>query len=300
MNSSIRTGVYLAIFAYSFWAVSPIYFKVMAEIAPFELLAHRVIWSFLLTLPIISLSGRMSALKSALHNTKSLKYLIITTLLIGANWAIYIWAINANRMLSASLGYYINPLIYILLGLLFFQEKLTHTQKFAAALCLLAVGFEVVQFGRLPYIALGLAITFGLYGMVRKKLGIDSLIGMALETGLMLPLAVIYLWVSDSPTTALFQNEWSLNGLLFLAGPVTMIPLLCFAAAANRISMTALGFFQYIGPSGMFLLAIVIYNEPLSPSRLITFSIVWFALVLLVAQKLHQLRNTTPTKGYSL
>lgn len=282
MPNTTRDGVLFAISAYSFWAIAPIYFKWVSAVSPAEVLSHRVIWSFILTIGIILATRRLTALLIALKSRKTRLYLLATTLLIGVNWSVFIWAINSNQMLSASLGYYINPLIYIMLGMFFFAEKLDVVKKIAAGLCIVAVGFEVIQFGEFPTIALGLAVTFGLYGLVRKKLGVDSLVGMALETGLMMPLAIAYVVFADSPTTNLFQNSASLNLLLFMAGPVTMIPLLCFAAAANRISLTALGFFQYIGPSGMFILAVFVYGEPLSTEKLTTFVIIWFALVLLV------------------
>lgn len=288
MRNTTRDGVLFAISAYTFWAFAPVYFKWVSAVNPAEVLSHRIIWSFILTIGIILATRRLPAVLIALKSRKTRLYLLATTLLIGLNWSIFIWAINSNQMLSASLGYYINPLIYIMLGMFFFAEKLDNVKKIAAGLCIVAVGFEVIQFGEFPTIALGLATTFGAYGLIRKKLGVDSLVGMVLETGLMLPLAFAYIAFSDSPTTNLLENSANLNLLLFMAGPVTMIPLLCFAAAANRISLTALGFFQYIGPSGMFLLAVFVYGEPLSVEKLTTFIIIWCALALLVWDTVRQ------------
>ncbi|MDN3650183.1 EamA family transporter RarD [Reinekea marina] len=282
MPSHQNQGVIFALVAYTFWAFAPIYFKLIDQVPATEILTHRVIWSLLITLIIIALTNRKAALLEALKSSKTRKYLLLTTLLIGGNWGVFIWSVNDNRMLDASLGYYINPLINIILGMLFFAERLDRPQIIAAALCVIAVGFELIQFGKVPWVALFLATSFALYGFFRKKLGVDSFVGMALETGLLLPIfAVYFLWMPHT-TLNLTENSTSLNALLVLAGPVTMIPLLCFAAAANRISLSALGFFQYIGPSGMFLLAVFVYDEPFSTEKLITFSIIWSALAILI------------------
>lgn len=282
MHPTTRSGILFALAAYSLWAIAPVYFKQLGHIPALEILSHRVLWSLLLTLLIIVLLKKRTALMTAVKSKRTRRYLLLTTLLIGANWGVFIWAVNANRMLDASLGYYINPLINILLGMVYFAERLDRAQKIAAILCLVAVVMEIINFGKLPWIALFLATTFALYGLFRKKLGADSFVGMALETGLMIPLALLYFAMATSQTASLVNNSASLNFLLFLAGPVTMVPLLCFAAAANRISMTALGFFQYIGPSGMFLLAVFVYGETLTPARLTTFAIIWVALAILV------------------
>ena len=286
MERHKKQGVILALAAYGLWAIAPIYFKWIKHIGAFEILAHRVLWSLLLTLIIILFTKRLPALVAALLSRKIRIYLFASTCLIGINWGIFIWAVNSNHLLSASLGYYINPLVNIFLGMIFFAERLGRVQKLAALLCIGAVSFEIWQFGKLPWIALILAVSFGLYGLVRKKLAVDSFVGMALETGLLLPLAVGYLLLSGTNSLT-FDNASVLSlGQLFLAGPITMIPLLCFAAAANRISLTALGFFQYLGPTGMLLLAVYVYGEPLTPEKLTTFTIIWFALALLIGENL--------------
>jgi chloramphenicol-sensitive protein RarD len=291
MSQQIRQGVFFALAAYGLWAIAPVYFKATSHISPFEILSHRIVWSLLLTLIIIAAIKGRHRLVDALSDARTRWYLLVSTCLIGANWGIFIWAVSTDQMLSASLGYYINPLINIFLGMIFFQERLNPFQTVAAGLCIAAVGFEIWQFGRLPWVALVLATTFGLYGLVRKKIGVDSFTGMALETGFLLPAALIYLVFSTSQTASFLDNSISTNLLLALAGPVTMVPLLCFAAAANRISLTALGFFQYIGPSGMFLLAVFVYGEPLSLSKLVTFAIIWTALLILVIDSVRNLRR---------
>lgn len=294
MDNTARNGALYALTAYSLWAIAPMYFKVMQAVPAIEILANRVIWSFLLTLGMVLLMKKRHVLISTLKSRRARWALLASTLLIGFNWGLFIWAVNANYMLSASLGYYINPLINILFGMIFFKDKLGKVRTLAATLCLVAVLFEVIQFGRLPWIALMLATSFALYGLVRKKLGVDSFTGMTLETGLLLPAALVYLWFSTTPTSNHLDNSLTINLLLFASGPITMVPLMCFAAAANRISLTALGFFQYIAPSGMFLLAVFVYGETLSTEKLITFALIWTALAILSIDSLYGLRRRKP------
>ncbi|MGO2354201.1 MAG: EamA family transporter RarD [Marinomonas foliarum] len=296
MHTSSRSGIFYALTAFTLWAIAPIYFKEMSFVPATEILAHRVIWSCVLVLVLILLLRYTDALKKVLHSPKTLMAMLISTLLIGLNWGTFIWAVQNNKMLSASLGYYINPLISILLGVIFFKDKLDKVRKAAVVLCFCAVVFEVIQFGSLPWIALILAITFGFYGLVRKKIAVDSFTGMAIETAIMLPLALAYLVLSPSPSANMFENSANVNWLLFAAGPVTMVPLMCFAAAANRVSMVTLGFFQYIGPTGMFFLAVFLYDEPLSPEKLTTFVLIWSALAMLIVDSVRRLRKAKATK----
>lgn len=291
MQTSSRSGIFYALTAFTLWAIAPIYFKEMSFVPATEILAHRVIWSCILVLVLIVILRYTEALKTVLQSRKVLLAMLGSTLLIGLNWGTFIWAVQNNKMLSASLGYYINPLISILLGVIFFKETLDRVKKAAVALCFCAVVFEVIQFGSLPWIALILAISFGFYGLIRKKIAVDSFTGMAIETAFMLPIALIYLVLSTSPTANMFDNSATINWLLFAAGPVTMVPLMCFAAAANRVSMVTLGFFQYIGPTGMFFLAVFLYDEPLSPEKLTTFVLIWSALAMLIFDSVRRLRH---------
>jgi chloramphenicol-sensitive protein RarD len=291
MQSSSRSGIFYALTAFTLWAIAPIYFKEMSFVPATEILAHRVIWSCLIVLVLIILLRYTNALKTVLRSPKTLMAMLVSTILIGVNWGTFIWAIQNNQMLSASLGYYINPLISILLGVIFFKEKLDRVRKAAVVLGFCAVVFEVIQFGSLPWVALSLAITFGFYGLVRKKVAVDSFTGMAIETAILLPFALLYLMMSDSPTANIFENNASVNWLLFAAGPVTMVPLMCFAAAANRVSLVTLGFFQYIGPTGMFFLAVFLYDEPLSVEKLTTFVLIWSALAMLIVDSIRRLRK---------
>ena len=208
-------------------------------------------------------------------------YLLATAVLVGTNWLIFIWAIHANKMLDASLGYYINPLFNVLLGMLFLGERLRKLQWLAVTLAACGVLVQLLIFGSVPLIAIVLATTFGLYGLLRKKVSVDAKTGLFIETVVMLPAALIYLlFITDTPTSNLLNNTWQLNTLLVSAGIITTLPLLCFTGAATRLKLSTLGFFQYIGPSLMFLLATLIYGEAFTLDKAITFAFIWSALLI--------------------
>lgn len=281
VSSSQRQGVIYALCAYTLWGIAPIYFKALAAVPAAEILTHRVIWSCALLLILVLISAQWHKVQIILRKPKVLLSLTLTATIIGGNWLLFIWAINNHHMLDASLGYYINPLFNVLLGMLFLNERLRRLQWIAVALALVGVAIQLFVFGSLPWIALVLASTFALYGLLRKKLALDALTGLWLETLIMLPAAAFYLWgIADSSTSHLSQNSWQINALLLAAGAVTTAPLLCFTAAATRLNLSTLGFFQYIGPSLMFLLAITLYGEPLMADKVLTFVCIWSALLL--------------------
>lgn len=278
--SSVRSGVIFAICAYTMWGIAPLYFKALAAVPPVEILVHRVVWSVvLLTFLIVGLR-HIGKVKTAMKNTRVLITLMVASTLLAGNWFLYIWAVNNDYILEASLGYYINPLINVFLGRLFLGETLRMTQKVAVGIAVLGVLIMIFNFGYLPWIALTLAVSFSIYGLLRKQVSVDSLPGLFIETLFLLPAAVIYWIFFATQASNLSTNDTSLNVLLLLAGVVTTAPLLCFTAAARRIRYSTLGFFQYIGPSLMFILAVTLYNEPLSTGRLVTFCFVWTALAL--------------------
>lgn len=222
-------------------------------------------------------------------------YLITTSLLVGSNWLIFIWAVNANHMLDASLGYYINPLLNVVLGMLFLGERLRKLQWVAVALAAIGVTIQLVVFGSVPVVAIALATTFGFYGLLRKKVALDAQTGLFIETLVMLPAAAIYLlFIADSATSNMATNPTSLNILLVAAGVITTLPLLCFTGAATRLKLSTLGFFQYIGPSLMLLLAVLVYGEAFTSDKAITFAFIWGALVLFSFDGLTYKRKLTP------
>ncbi|MEW7866718.1 EamA family transporter RarD [Aeromonas diversa] len=288
-----RQGVIFALSAYTLWGLAPIYFKLISQVPAGEILTHRVIWSFVLLLVLVLLKRQWPRVQAVLKRPRQLALLTLTSTLVGGNWLLFIWAINNGHMLDASLGYYINPLFNVVLGLWFLGERLRRLQWAAVALAALGVVVQLVAFGSLPWIALVLASTFAFYGLIRKKLALDALTGLLLETLIMLPAAAIYLWgIADSPTSHLGTNPASLNLLLIAAGLVTTVPLLCFTAAATRLKLSTLGFFQYIGPSLMFILAVTQYGEPLLIDKTVTFACIWSALVLFSLDGLRSSRKS--------
>lgn len=291
-SQQVKKGIFFALGAYLLWGIAPIYFKQLTAVAPLEILAHRVVWSFLLLTLLLHVTHQWRAVRQILRSGKTAFLLLITSLLVGSNWLIFIWAISQNHMLDASLGYFINPIINIILGMVFLQERLRKLQWFAVTLATLGVGIQLVIFGSIPIVAIALAATFGFYGLLRKKIMVDAQTGLFIETLVLFPAAAIYLlWFAESPTSHMLNNSLWLDFLLFSAGIVTTIPLLCFAGAAKRLRLSTLGFFQYIGPSIMFILATVMYGEPFSMDKAITFAFIWSALIVF---SLDGLKNNRP------
>ncbi|WP_239692492.1 EamA family transporter RarD [Microbulbifer mangrovi] len=296
-TDSAAAGLLAGLGAYLIWGFAPLYFKLLGGLSAPEILAHRSIWSLLLALILLAVLGKLHGLKAVLSSRKAMLALLVSTALISTNWLIFIWAVVNDHLLDASLGYYINPLISVLLGVMVLGEKLRPLQWIAVALAALGIGYELWQFGSLPLVALGVALTFGFYGLVRKKTPVDSLTGMTVETLFLLPLAVGFLFWTSSPTSNLLNNSWELNGLLLLAGPITLTPLLLFNIAARRLNLSTLGFLQYLGPTLMFFLAVLLYNEPFDKAKLVTFIFVWTALgfysadALVLRRKRRRLRN---------
>ncbi|WP_440488995.1 EamA family transporter RarD [Serratia nevei] len=287
-----RQGIFFALAAYFMWGIAPAYFKLIQQVPADEILTHRIIWSFFFMLALITLGRSWPKVRAACQNRKRLLLLAVTALLIGGNWLLFIWAVNNHHMLEASLGYFINPLVNVLLGMLFLDERFRRMQWVAVALAFTGVLVQLWQFGSLPIIGLGLAFSFAFYGLLRKKIAIDAQTGMLIETLWLLPVAAAYLFLfADSPTSHLSANPWSLNLLLVAAGIVTTVPLLCFTAAATRLRLSTLGFFQYLGPTLMFLLAVTFYGETVGQDKLVTFGFIWAALILFTLDALYTQRK---------
>ena len=284
-----RKGVLLAVCAYVIWGIAPLYFKLLTQVSPLEILMHRVIWSFVFMIVLMQFIGGFGRLRLVLKHPKQISVLIVTSILIAANWLIFIWAINNDHMLDASLGYFINPLFNVLLGMLFLGERLRKMQWVAVTLAFMGVLLQLISFGSIPLVSLALAASFGFYGLLRKKVNVDAKTGLLIETALLLPVALGYLLLTlDSSATSMLVNSLNLNLSLIAAGIVTTIPLLCFAGAAVRIPFSILGFFQYIGPSIMFILAVKLFNEPFDMEKGITFGFIWLALLVFVGDMLTQ------------
>ncbi|EMH4165262.1 EamA family transporter RarD [Pluralibacter gergoviae] len=288
-----RQGVLLALAAYFIWGIAPAYFKFIDYVPADEIITHRIIWSFFFMIVLISASRQWSGLKRLWQTPKKILLLALSAVLIGGNWLLFIWAVNNHHMLEASLGYFINPLVNIVLGMLFLGERFRRMQWLAVALAACGVLVQLWTFGSLPIIGLGLAFSFAFYGLIRKKIAVDAQTGMLIETLWLLPVAAIYLFgIADSPTSHMGHNPWSLNLLLIAAGIVTTVPLLCFTGAATKLRLSTLGFFQYIGPTLMFLLAVLFYGETPGADKMVTFTFIWVALAVFVMDAVYTLRRT--------
>jgi len=275
-----KLGGIFAASAYSLWGLAPLYFKQIDYIPAAEILIHRIVWSFLLLFIVLLALKQGSKVVTLLRQPKTLGWLLLSAVLLGGNWGLFIWAVNNHHMLDASLGYYINPLLNVLLGMLFLGERLRKLQWAAVALACSGVLIQLITFGSVPWIALTLASSFAIYGLMRKKLAVDAISGLFYESLLLLPVALWYWWqYADSSAVNLLQNTASLNAYLIAAGLVTTVPLLCFIAGARRLQLSTMGFFQYIGPSCMFVFGVWLYHEPLAAERLVTFGLIWLALL---------------------
>jgi len=283
LSSEHNKGIALALCAYTIWGFAPLYFKLLDHVSATEILLHRVLWSFVFVIFLTAVLGGFSRLRQLLKQPKKLAILTLTSVLIAGNWLLFIWAINNDHMLDASLGYFINPLVNVMLAMAFLGERLRKLQWVAVALATTGVLVQLISFGSIPLVSLGLAVSFGLYALLRKMVNVDAKTGLLVETAILFPMALIYLFTNvGGSLTHMLDNDLSQNLLLIAAGVVTTIPLLCFSAAAVRIPLTMLGFFQYLGPSIMFIMAITVFNEPFDLKNCITFGFIWAALGLFI------------------
>ena len=276
----MNRGVLFAICAYGIWGILPIYWKTIDLVPASQILSHRIIWSFVFLSIIILFKKEVSAFYLAIKSKKTLAIFSIASVLISINWLTYIWGVNAGYIVETSLGYFINPLVSVLFGVLFLKERLRSLQWIPIALAAMGVLYLTISYGALPWIALVLAFTFGLYGLIKKITPVNSLHGLSLETGILFLPALLYLLFVERQGTGLIgHTDWMVTSLLFLTGIVTALPLLLFAGAAKLINLSTLGILQYIAPTMQFLIGVVIYNEPFTQARLIGFSIIWIALL---------------------
>ena len=289
MTESTKGGLY-ALGAYGFWGVVAIYFKWVAPVAPLEILAHRVVWSLVLLFPFAIVLGQTKDLRVLWHRDR-LPWLCLSSALVSCNWLIFIWALQNDRMVEASLGYFINPLVNVLFGAIFFSERLTRTQLAAVGLAGAGVVNEVINAGVVPWVGLGLAVTFALYTVVRKQLNVGSVVGLTVETAIVAPLALVYFaWLVATGENTFGAGDGRWNGPLLAAGLVTTIPLVLFASAAVRLSMSVLGLFQYLAPTIQLLLAVYLFGEPFGVAQMVTFACIWSALIIFSATSLYDRR----------
>jgi chloramphenicol-sensitive protein RarD len=274
-------GVGYAGSAFLIWGLSPIYWKALALVPAFEILMHRMIWSFLFLAPLLLLQGRWPEFVQAITTRSTFLILLVTTLLVGCNWFLFIWAINSGHILQTSLGYYINPLVNVLLGVVFLGERLRKLQLAAVALASAGVLYLTLSIGQFPWVSLALAFSFGFYGLIRKVAPVSPMIGLTVETLLLSVPALAYLIHLDQTGGGAFLRTDTATSLLLVgAALMTGLPLLLFTNGAKRLHMATIGFLQYLAPSCTFLLATLVYHEPLRPAQFLTFVLIWSALAL--------------------
>lgn len=277
----MNKGIALAIGAYGLWGVLPVYWKTIDIVPAPQILSHRIIWSFLFLVIILLVKKDLASFRLAIKSKKTLAIFCVASVLIGVNWLTYIWGVNAGYIVETSLGYFINPLVSVILGVVFLKEKLRMFQWIPIILAALGVLYLTLSYGALPWIALLLAGTFGLYGLIKKTAPLNSLHGLSLETGILFLPAAFYLVTAEAQGTGLIGHSgWLVTFLLVFTGVITALPLLFFASAARRINLSTLGILQYIAPTMQFLIGVLVYGEPFTRSRLLGFSIIWTALLI--------------------
>ena len=278
-DSQPAAGVLFAFGAFLIWGLGPLYWKALDQVGALEIIMHRIIWSFVFLFPIIVASRRWGEFKTTITDAKLLSILLITAILVGGNWLIYVWAVNNGRVLQASLGYYINPLVNVVLGMVFLKERLRRAQVVAVSLATLGVLNLAFRYGSFPWVSIALASSFGTYGLVRKMADVGALVGLTVEM-LLLSVPAIF-WVShllQSGTGSFLHAGLQTDLLLLGTGIFTATPLLLFNLGAKRITLASLGFIQYTAPTGMFLLGITVFNEPFTHVQALTFGLIWTAL----------------------
>ncbi len=283
-----------ALLACLFWGVMPIYFKLLQSVPALEVVSHRIIWSVPLLLLILWLRKNLSGLKIALSDSKTRLYLLTSAILVGTNWLIYVWAVQESHILAASLGYFVSPLLSVFLGALVLKEKLSKNQWIAISIVALGVSILAVQAWQTLWISMALAGSWSLYSLVRKLAPVGPMVGLTVETGLLFPLFLAYfLWLSTSGAEIGFGQSWSIDILLMGGAIMTAIPLLLFASAVQKISLTVMGLLQYLAPSLQFIIAAFFYDEPLTLSHIICFALIWISIAIFSADALFGKPSTT-------
>jgi chloramphenicol-sensitive protein RarD len=277
-----RAGALYALAAFSMWGlVVPIHFKLLASVPALQILSHRVVWASLFALALIVASGKWRALTEVFVPSRRLALLGLSASLVGTNWLVYIWAVNSGHLVQASLGYFINPLVNVALGVIFLRERLSAPQIAACLLSAVGVLTLAASSGEMPWVALALAVSFGFYGLVRKLVPVEPLIGFCVESLILIPPAVAWLAVSVAQGSAVsLQGNGFIGLLLVLTGLSTAAPLIWFAAAAQRLKLSTIGLLQYLAPSGQLALGVMVYGEAFGAADAIAFSAIWTALII--------------------
>lgn len=281
-EEKVRNGLISALIAYSIWGFLPVYFKYVHTVPAMEMLAHRILWAVPFGAAIVLYRQQFSEVKRALTHRRTLLFLLLSAAFVSVNWFLYIVTIQRNEVFQASLGYYINPLMYVMVGVLFLGEKLRRFQAIAVILATTGVAVLTLSSGQFPWLAIALAVTFTVYGVIRKQVVVGAIAGLFIETLFVVPFAVFYLiWLSRAHITVLTTADTSMVLLLALSGPLTVLPLLFFALAARRLPLTTLGMMQFLAPTLNFGVA-VYYGEVLTTAHIICFACIWLAISLFI------------------
>lgn len=277
--ASYRAGIGYGLLAYLIWGFFPLYFRQLGQLAPMDILSNRTAWAFVFVGLLLSLGRRWGKVTAVFRQPRHLLRLSLAALLLGANWLGFLWAVDRHDVVAASFGYFLTPLVNVLLGLVVLKERLNRLEWLAIGLALAAIANELVSLGTLPWISLFLAATFGTYGLLRKQVPVDALSGLWLETLAMLPVCLLYaLWQGQQGHAVFTLGEPSTAGLLIGAGILTALPLMAFAAATQRLDLATVGMLMYINPTMQFLTAVLIFGEALQPARLLSFGLIWLGL----------------------
>ena len=289
-----RDGVLTALVAYVLWGVFPVYFKLVQAVPPTEVLAHRIVWAVPFGALILHVRRQWPEVRQAFASPSTLFWLALAALFISANWFIYIWAVQQEEVLQASLGYYINPLMYVLVGVLFLKERLRRPQVVSVLLAAIGVSYLTIRGGQFPFVAVSLALLFTLYGVIRKQVAVGAMPGLFIETLMLFPFAAAWLgWLMTTEQASFGAGSTSLSLLLTLAGPLTVVPLLMFAVAARRLTLTVIGFMQFIAPTLQFVVGIF-YGEVLTPAHLVCFGCIWAAVAIFSVDAFYQQKKKPP------
>jgi chloramphenicol-sensitive protein RarD len=298
-QKDMRDGVLSGVIAYTIWGFLPIYFLLLQSVSSLEILTHRIIWAVPFGAIIIYFRRQWPEVRGALKHKPTVTWLIVAALFIAINWYIYILAVQHGQIFQASLGYYINPLIYVLVGVVFLGEKLRSSQFAAVALATIGVLVLTFSGGQFPYISIAIAISFTIYGVIRKRVVIGGMPGLFIETVVLFPFAASWLLWAIWTQQAEFGTEGAgLNVMLLLAGPVTVVPLLLFALAARRVPLSTLGFMQFIGPTLQFVVGVV-HGEPLSTAHIICFGFVWAGVIVFSVDAVRSSRRKRRVAGHN-
>jgi chloramphenicol-sensitive protein RarD len=287
-----RSGLIAGIAAFATWGLIPVYWKLLSNLPAIEILAHRFVWTTVFLIGLLSFQQRWPEVREATRSRRALLYCFGSGLAISINWLFFIWAVNVGRVIETSLGYFMTPLVNVLFGALFLRERLTRWQLVSALLALVGVLNLTLGYGKFPWLAITLCISFGLYGLLRKKSGVRPIPGLFLETALLTPFAAGYLiYLLRAGQSALGSASWSYLLLLISTGIVTGLPLVWFGHAARHLRLTTVGFLQYLAPSCSFFLGVFLYHEPFTRAHLITFIFIWIALVIFTAEAIWRWRS---------